>query len=379
MSEIKNLKKAVQRIKRAVKDNENIVLFSDADLDGAASLIILEEALKSCGNGIKFRCFPDREEEGYGLSKNALALIKKFAPGLLVLADCVPGNPAETEQVRSLGFDLVILDHHEIIEKPAGGILVNPKQPGDDYPFKFFAAGGLCFKMTEFLFKKNTPVGLRESFLELVALATLADKMPETDDNELFIRQGLKTLPFSSRPGLKIFFKKFPLEDFSLKEIVQKIIAVLQISETKEYLTETYRLLGASREDEAEKMLEVLLKKSAERQEAIKALIELFEEQISPDAPFIFLGGEIPFYLTGALSGRISGKHKKPAFVFAEKNGLVRGSVRAENGINTVEALKFCRQHLVVFGGHPPASGFTCKKENLENLKECLKKYFNNQ
>ncbi len=383
MAEIKNLKKAAQRVEKAIKKGENIVLFSDSDLDGVVSLIILEETIKSLGGKIVLSYFPDRDQEGYGLNETALSVIKDYSPGLLILSDCGISNFKEIEKAKKMGFQVVLIEHHEIIDKlPKAQIIVDPKQKGDKYPFKFLASCGICFKLSQEIGKLFHPIGssMEKSFLELVALATIADKMPQKEDNKIFIEKGLALLPFTLRPGLKIFFERFSLDDYSLKEIAQKIVSILQITGVEKHHTGSYNILAASDERSAKEILNKLFEEYSGRREIIRDFSSLLEEEISKKEmtlPFIFEGKEgIGFSSLGALASRICAKFKKPTFIYGIKGDLVRGSVRTMGDVNSVESLIYCKSCLETFGGHQPASGFSLKREKLEKFRECLEKYF---
>lgn len=385
-TEIKNLKKASQRIKKAVKRKENIVLYGDADLDGTVSLLILEEAIKNLGSE-PFLYFPERGVEGYGLNEEALKFIGKYAPALLILLDCGIGNFQEVKKAKKMGFEVIIIDHHEILNGiPQASIVVDPKQKGDKYPFKFFATCGLSFRVAELLLGDKLGGGrvassqLKQSFLELVALATLADMMPQVEDNQILIERGLSHLPFTFRPGLRAFLKSFDYQNLSPRELAAKIISVLQITEFKEHLTESYLLLSMQDEREAARLLEVLLEKSNQRRQVIAALTEEISQKIAHDSsPIVFEGSaEVPHFSTGSLASRLKNKFKKPTFIFNSNQTLSRGSVRTPKEVNSLKALEHCHSLLEVYGGHPPASGFTVKNENLNKLKECLIEYFKN-
>src|SRR3989344_359787 len=193
--EIKNLKKAAERITTAVKNKENIILYGDADLDGAASVIIFKEALKNLGAEPSAVYFPDRETEGYGITPKGLDYLKKFSPALLVAFDLGIGNFEEVKTAKKLGLEVIIIDHHEILDKlPSASIIVNPKQKGDRWPFKEFAASGLSFKLAELILAEKFSDSLRNNFLELAALATIADMMPKKDENALIISEGKESL-----------------------------------------------------------------------------------------------------------------------------------------------------------------------------------------
>lgn len=377
-TEIKNLKKAAQRIKKATEKKENIVLYGDADLDGTVSLLILEEAIKNLGSE-PFLYFPERGVEGYGLNEDALKFIGKYAPALLILLDCGIGNFKEVKEAKKMGFEVIIIDHHEVLKGiPAASIVVDPKQKGDKYPFKFFATCGLSFKVAELLLGDKISNHLKQSFLELVALATLADMMPQVEDNQVLIEKGLGHLSSTFRPGLQVFLKSFDYQNFSPRELAAKIISVLQITEFKEHLTESYLLLSAQNEKEAARLLEVLLEKNIQRRQVIAELTEEISQKIAySPSPIVFEGSaEVPHSSTGSLASRLKNKFKKPTFIFNSNQTSSRGSVRTPKGVNSLEALEHCHSLLEVYGGHPPASGFTVKNENLAKLKQCLVEYF---
>jgi len=203
--EIKNIDKAAKRIIKAVKNKERIVIYGDSDLDGAASVIILEETIKNLGGAAACIYFPDRETEGYGLNKKALSFLKKFSPGLLVMVDCGISNFEEIELAEKIGFETVVVDHHEVLEKlPKASIIVDPKQKGDKYPFKLFAAAGIVFKLSQEALGKKMTESVEQNFLELAALATIADMMPQKADNLDITEKGSKMIPRDINVLLKL-------------------------------------------------------------------------------------------------------------------------------------------------------------------------------
>src|SRR3989339_1539647 len=147
---IKNLVKTARRIAKAIRDKERIVLYGDADLDGVCSVIILKEALQTKGANILACYFPDREQEGYGITEKALEVLKNKAPALFIAADLGISNYEEVEHAKALGFTVIILDHHEVVQKlPLAYSVVDVKQKGDFYPFKGFAACGIALTVAE--------------------------------------------------------------------------------------------------------------------------------------------------------------------------------------------------------------------------------------
>ena len=387
MAEIKNLKKAAERIKKAIKNKERIILYGDADLDGVSSVIILKETIKNLGGKIATVYFPDREIEGYGLNEDALDELKKYAPALLILLDCGIGNPQEVKLAKKLGFEVIIIDHHVPLKKlPQANIIVNPKQAGDKYPFKEFANAGLVFKLAEVLLnpvrdyrgrrkthekqisngvKRKLSVSLRNNFLELTALATIADMMPQAEDNLEFIGEGLVSLKKTVRPGLKVFSGEH-----------QKIISACHAGGTRNHLNEGYLLLTSALVEEAEVLGKELLEKANVRQERIREIVEELERRISEDS-IIFEGDKNwPVLMLGPAASKACHTHKKPVFLYGENNQYCQGAVRTPQGIDGVKAMIHCSKLLETYGGHPQAAGFKIKKANLEKFKTCLIKYF---
>ncbi|MBZ9578376.1 DHH family phosphoesterase, partial [Patescibacteria group bacterium] len=184
--EIKNLKKAAKRILKAIKNKEKIILYGDADLDGTTSVIVLKEAIKTLGGKIETIYFPDREKEGYGISKEALYYLKERAPALLIALDCGISNFKEILLAKKFGFEVIVIDHHEILDKlPDAEIVVDPKQKGDKSPLKYLATVGITYKLSELLFSNKMDDQIKKNFLELVALGTIADVMPRKDENKI--------------------------------------------------------------------------------------------------------------------------------------------------------------------------------------------------
>jgi len=382
-SEIKNLKKAAQRIRKAIEKKEKILLFSDSDLDGVTSLIILEEAIKSLGGEVKAVCFSERSlEEMYGLSKEAVIFFKKYSPALLITLDCGITNFKEIKLAEKIGLETIIIDHHQILDKiPEASIIVDPKQKGDNYPFKELAAVGVSYHLTQILLGDKKTEALKKSFVELTALGTLADMMKEIEDNEIFIKEGIPSLRQTSRPGLQSLLKVVARPEDSPKQIARKIISLLNITEIKNHLPESYLLLVSSDKSEAEKISQGLCEKNQERRLKVREVAQSIEEKFDNGwlSSVIFEGSKDWFLiLTGAVASRICNRFKKPTFIFKKGKQVSKGSVRTPKGIDSVKAMKKCGHLLEVFGGHAQASGFTVKNENLDKFKRCLTDYFDN-
>jgi len=386
--EIKNLKKTANRILKAVDEKEKIILYGDADPDGIASVIILKEALEILEANLSKIYFPDRETEGYGINEEALKFLEPEAPALFLALDCGIGNFKEVKIAKKMGFEVVIIDHHEVLSKlPEASIIVDPKQKDDKYPFKHLSTAGIVYKLVKILLFQEHESFEQEKFLELVAISTLADQMPLLEENKDFVKKGILALNQTKRPGLKVLMEltdfktalaKDEVSGWEIEEVRKKILPPLNLWGAENHQSQVYSLLTENSPKKAEDLAKILLKKSKERKEKIKKIFEEVESRITQsDEPFVFEGNPFwPLILAGPVASKICQKHKKPTFIFKKDLAESMGSVRIPSGFNGVDALISCSHLLKTYGGHALAAGFRLKNENLEKFKKCLIKYF---
>ncbi len=382
MSKIKNIEKAADRIKKAVQGKERIILYGDSDLDGISSVVMLEEAIKSLGGKISCAFFPDREKNGYGINVRALELLKEKAPALFITLDLGIGNVKEVALANEMGFEVLIVDHHETLDGiPNASIIVDPKQPDDKYPFKGLANAGVTYNLCLELLGSNISEGLKNNFAEMAALGTIADMVPQTEQNAEIIELGLNSLEKTFRPGLRAFFDIFEQEKVPMirEMYVQKIISALNAAESVNFENESYVFLTSFDPKKCKEMAQMLLGKNFYKQQQIKNIVSEIERRIlkSPDGPIIFEGDPAwRLVLAGSVASIISSKYQKPTFIFRKMDKESCGSVRNPKGTNSVNAMKTCDKFLITYGGHAEASGFRIKNQDLEEFKKCLEKYF---
>lgn len=381
---LKNLDKAAARLKEAVKKGERIILYGDADLDGVCSAIIMQETLKSLGGNIVRVYFPDRENDGYGITQKALEELKTFSPALLCAMDLGISNFKEIKEAKKLGFDVILVDHHVVLGKlPDADIIVDPKQAGDTYPFKELAACGLTFRLAEEILGNKMSSAMRKSLVELAAIGTIADMMVREQDNNEIIEEGMETLENSWRPGVRAFFdiqelKKFP----NIESKLQKMISILNVRDVEDGYPASFRILSSDSEREVTLITERLLEVHELRRQQRDRLLAKVRNDIleKKDESIVFEGGEdFDYILLGGLASIISQEEKKPTFMYRKMKEECIGSVRAPSGQDTVEAMKHCKEYTITYGGHPQASGFRVEHKNLEKFKSCLIEYFKEQ
>ncbi|MCU0653369.1 MAG: DHH family phosphoesterase [Candidatus Pacebacteria bacterium] len=375
---IKNLAEAAQRIKNAARNGERSIIYGDTDLDGVAAAIMAGEIVKNAGGKVAAYYFPNREKEGYGITKEALKKLEPHAPALLIAVDLGIGNFEEVKLARAAGFSTLIVDHHEILDGlPQADIVVDPKQPGDSSPFKFFAAAGLVFKLAEETFGNDFYGNFRQSFAELAALATLADMMPREAENTEIIEEGLATIRRSFRPGLRAFFDTdafFENDARNFNERIAKIITVLNVRDFRAGVPAAFKLLTTDSMDAAKVMIREFLEINKKRRENIDRVTAQIESLFRDKGePIIFEGNpEWDSSLMGTIASILNIKYGKPVFIYKILDGESQGTVRSTDEVDSVALMKKCKDLLVTFGGHPKASGFRVKNENLEKFKICL-------
>ncbi|MFH1181303.1 MAG: DHH family phosphoesterase [bacterium] len=379
--EIKNLEKVADRIKKAIENKEKIILFGDSDLDGVTSVITLREAINNLGGRNSALYFSNREKEGYGLSRTALVFFKKefgkLKKILLIVLDCGIGNFKEAKLAKRMGFELIIVDHHEPLGKiPEASIVVDPKQPRDKYPFKGLSACGIVFRLACLLFDGKMPESLRKNFVELACLSTLADMMPKEEENVAFIREGMRLLEKSWRPGLRAILDSPFLKDLSgeIEGKIQRLISLLNTRDVRRGLPISFKLLTLPSSAGGKMMIEDLVERGKQKRGEIKNILEEIEARIEEKKEAIIFEGDKEWdsILISAVASILVQKHKKPVFLFKDLGKESLGTVRNPSEVNGVCLMKKCQKLLITFGGHPKASGFRLKNENLEKFKECL-------
>jgi single-stranded-DNA-specific exonuclease len=385
--EIKNLDKVAQRIIKATKNKEKILVYGDADLDGIASVVILKEILEILNPDYNkkefcYIYFSDREREGYGITESLIDFCSETKPDLIFALDCGISNFNQVDKLRKMGIEVVIIDHHKILERlPKANLIIDPKQKGDKYPFKDLSTAGLVYYLAKAVFLKAQKKWSPDAFLELASIATLADQMPLKEDNQKIVREGLLALPYTKREGLRILMELTDFQNQDSTEIFQKIIAPLNSSERVGHLTKTYLVLSETSKEKVRALVKDLIARSLEKREKINQILlevqEKIEKTSDKSSPVIFeADSSWPIVIIGIVASKIAQQYKKPTFLFKITGEESVGSARLPKGLDGVEAMASCKDLLITYGGHSPACGCRLKTKNLEKFRDCLVKYF---
>ncbi len=367
-----DMRPAVDRILAAIERGERLVLYGDYDVDGVTSLAILAELLTAYG--ARPACFlPLRIEEGYGLSAEGIVrCVETHRPGLLIAVDCGTASAREVEGLQQMGVDVIVVDHHE----PQAGLprcvaVVNPKL-GNDY--HYLCSAGLVFKLCHALLKRRPLPGfdLRLS-LDLVALGTVADMVPLTQENRILVRRGAVELARSRRPGIQAL-----LQVAGVEPPVRPVDIGYRLGP---------RLNAAGRLGTAQAALELLMtadpararelaagldaqnraRQDVEQRTLLEAQAQLatFCGEVGPSGHAAIVVGARGWHpgVLGIVASRLMRSHHRPAFVIGfDERGVGKGSGRSIEGLSLVGALGSCAEWLDRFGGHEMAAGLTLQE-----------------
>ncbi|HXC01909.1 MAG TPA: single-stranded-DNA-specific exonuclease RecJ [Opitutaceae bacterium] len=381
---LQNLAAAVARLRTALANGEDMVVLGDYDVDGVTSTALLVSILRRFGANPRF-IVPRRMEDGYGLSRSAIdRALEQGKPRLFIALDCGTNSHEEIAYLYAQGVDVLVIDHHRSKERPPGqGILINPHvdacTDGADAAWRHLCTVGLVFKLAHGLLKQlraeNHPVALGiklSDYLDFVALGTVADLVLLTGENRILACHGLKILQAAARPGLRalmqvagvkpnqeilpvdISYRLGPRINASGRLADAALSVELMLSADEKFCTDTARALDDF---------------NRERQDIERAITEEAERIIEKnfaDAPGVVLFGENWHPgVVGIVAGRVSRKYHRPCIVLGNEAGLAKGSGRSVDGINLVEILGTCDEHLTSWGGHPMAVGISLPQEKI--------------
>ncbi|GAB4484331.1 MAG: single-stranded-DNA-specific exonuclease RecJ [Anaerolineales bacterium] len=378
--QMKNMRRAVERIAEAVQRGEKIVIYGDYDVDGVTATVLLVEALRALGANVS-EYIPRRLEEGYGLNNEALSLLKEQGAALVISVDCGIRSPVEAEHARAIGLDLIISDHHEPAgEIPSAYAVLNPKQPGDEYPEKYLAGVGIAYKIAEALRAEYAAPNLQlESLLDLVALGTVADLAPLNGENRALVRGGLRQMRRGARPGIVSLaaVAKISLTKVTAMDIGFGLGPRLNAAGRLDTALDSYRLLISREISETGLLAQQLDGQNRERQTLTREIQSNAETlALAEDpSPLILFAADPGFNpgIVGLAAARLAERYYRPAIVGHMDGEFTRCSCRSIAEFHITKALDECADLLQRHGGHAAAAGFTVANENWPALKEHLR------
>ena len=405
---LKDIVKGIERVQRAVENGEKITVYGDYDVDGVTAVCTLYLYLKSIGADVEYY-IPNRIGEGYGVSVVAIDQIVKTRTSLVITVDTGITAFDEVRYAKEKGIDFVITDHHEChSEFPEAVAVINPHRPDCEFPFKELAGVGVVFKfvcayeeMVCGASRRDAVIKIFNDYADLVAIGTIADVMPIREENRIIVKYGLMNIENSSRLGLLALMDAASSRNDGSKSprakhrnkvtsgyigytLAPRINAAGRIKNA----SLAVELFLSENRERASEIADELCKTNKERQNEENKIMQEANEQIEKldinETPVIVLDADHWHHgVIGIVSSRITEKYSRPSILVsfegnplpASEDDVGKGSGRSIKGMNLVEALCHCEEHLVKFGGHELAAGLSVKRGELDSFRKKINEF----
>lgn len=406
---MKDIDRGIDGIAAAIRKGEKITVYGDYDVDGVTSVCTLYLYLKSVGARVDYY-IPNRAGEGYGVSTQAIDAIKENGTSLIVTVDTGTTAVEEVEYAKSIGINFIITDHHECrSDLPEALAVINPHRPDCEYPFKELAGVGVVFKLIcayeeKILGRSRIEAAKRifSLYADLVAIGTIADVMPIKDENRIIVRYGLAMIENTKRIGLAALIEAASGKNDAQRQNQRKKKTKI----TSGYIGYTIapRINAAGRIKEASLAVELFLstdpgrakeiaeelcatnkERQAEENTIMQEAYEKIEQYDIEKNPVIVLDADTWHHgVIGIVASRITEKYTRPAILVSFEGNepdtprmehVGKGSGRSIKGMNLVDALCYCQEHLVKFGGHELAAGLSVTRSELDNFRRLINEY----
>jgi single-stranded-DNA-specific exonuclease len=381
---MKGMNTAVQRIRRAIKTQELVIVYGDFDADGVTSTALLVTVLRALKINVR-PYIPHRVDEGYGLNSQALRKLADDGAKLVITVDCGIRSVDEVEDGKSYGLDMIITDHHSLgAQVPNALAVLNPKQEDCKYPEDMLAGVGVAYKLADALLRVSQqqdrvkpPIQL-DDLVDLVAIGTIADLAPMNRlENRVLVQRGLAMLNRTQRVGLRALYEVANLRmgGLSSTSIGFAIGPRINAAGRLESAITAYELLIALSPDEARTKAEQLNALNVKRQELTREAQNRIRAEIDSNTtvPLIFAVNEhFQQGIVGLVAGRLTEEFFRPSVVLQRGAHESHASCRSIPQFDITHALDQCADVLLRHGGHAAAAGFTILNENIETLQARL-------
>ena len=376
-----DMRKAVDRIIKAIDEKQKIVIYGDYDADGITSITVLKNFLEDIGVKTISYYIPNRLNEGYGLNKQAIKKIVDDGNKLMITVDCGISGVEEVDYANSLGLDVIITDHHEPGEVLPNAIaVVDAKRKDNIYPCNQLAGVGVSFKLIQAISKRlNIDEKEYLKYLDIVCIGTISDIVPLVDENRVIAKLGLKLVEVTKNVGLKALldasgYKKIDSMTISFG-LAPRINACGRMGNADIAL----KLFLTKDKSEAKQIAIDLNEYNKQRQEIEKRMcneaISKIEKEKQDKKVIVLESKNWHHGIIGIVSSKITDMYFKPSILICFEESQGRGSGRSIPGFDLYKALSNCSAHIEKFGGHSMAIGIKIKKEEFENFKKDFEEY----
>ena len=367
-----DMKRAVERINNAIENEEKILVYGDYDADGITSTVLLVETLVSLGADVS-SYIPNRFEEGYGPNKDAFSKIIKSGISLIITVDNGIAGVDEVELANSLGCDVIITDHHKIQDKiPKAYAVIHPEHPEGQYPFGKLAGVGVAFKLAHALLEIYP-----DFLLDLVAIGTVADMVSLTDENRIFVKQGIELLNEDPRIGIKMLLELSNITTNIDEQtigfyIAPKLNSIGRMDSAKVGLSFLMAEDASVAKSLAEQIEEYNVQRKEVTENIVKDVIETIENSDIKNKSVIMVSGDYHEGVLGIVASNIAEKYQRPVLIMNNKEGILKGSARSVFEFNIYTAINKIGDKFIAYGGHTLAAGFSFDEQNFKEIEKTL-------
>lgn len=378
----RDMRRAVDRLRRAVENQELIIVHGDYDADGISAAAILTHTLQTFGANVD-GFIPHRELDGYGVKHSTIDTLAARGAQVIITCDCGISNAAEIEHANGKNIDVIVTDHHAIPETlPEAYAILHPKVSGETYPDKTLSGGGVAFKLMQGLMqdpemRKRLPAGVNpDAFqkwqLDLVAISSVADMVPLVGETRTLVHFGCKVLGKTKRPGLRALLArdKISITDFGPSSPITpqtigfKIAPRINAAGRMDHGKHAFEMLLAETPAEGQRLADQLYQHNTDRQKLTEQIVKEAHAKIKRDAldqyaSLVVAGEGWPAGLVGLIASRLKEKYYKPTFVIGINEDRIVGSGRSIDEWNMIAAMQTRPDLFTKFGGHPQACGFS--------------------
>ena len=381
-----DMEKAVERILRAMKDDEHIVIYTDYDCDGIPGGVLLHDFFTALGYTNFENYIPHRHDEGYGFNAESVSKFALRNAKLIITADCGITDHRAVDTANSAGIDVIVTDHHEPSGTlPSAYAVINPKRDSA-YPFQGICGTTVAYKLVQAILIRGKEAGtitLKDGWekwwLDLVGIATIADMMPLVDESRVFARYGLGVLRKSKRPGIQQLLHKAGGSQQHLTEddigftIGPRINAASRMDDPED----AFHLLRTQDEGEAGMYVAHLEKLNNERKGVVASMTKEAKKRLSQlnEIPAVIVLGNPEWRpsLVGLVATALVEEFNRPSFLWGrDGKGIIKGSCRSDGTVSIVQIMEGTADAFLTFGGHHASGGFSVSHEAIHTLSESL-------
>lgn len=382
-----DMNKAVERLVKAREKQEHIIIYGDYDIDGLTASTLLFDAFKNFGFKFVEVFIPNRFDEGYGLTNDAIKRFSKQGTELIVTVDCGSSSEQEIIYANKLGIDLIVTDHHNCSTVRVSAIaVINPKNPESKYPFVDLAGVGVVFKLVQALRTKLTglPNGHEKWLLDLVALGTVCDVVQLVDENRMFVYFGLKVLAKTKRPGLRALMAVAGVNPQEIDagclgfKLGPRMNAAGRLETAKHALDMLLTSNPILALEKAEYLDDLNRLRRTEQDKIFKQAVIQAKRYVN-DPVLVVSGEDWNHGVVGIVASKLLEKYKKPTFVLHEMGDESKGSARSYGDFNVIDAVNATRDIISKGGGHKLAAGVTMPTKNIDEFRKRVNKFYKSQ